>query len=219
MKNSNNSKILLEIELIKLMNIEEEKEINNKEVDSSSIMDNKEVTLKKKEVDEISIDSKKQVKNKELEELKKIRINNSLVSVSQKKRKEFIEKLELLKPLLMTPEYSKEVSLIFDGELKAISDLNIVFVYKKSLLADAFNLELITIQKIFKENFANDFKLIAVSADEWNEIKEDYNKNKKNYIFKEELKELSEIYKSGKEIRPKEANEIEDLFDDIIEYE
>jgi len=226
MKNSANNKILLEIELIKLMNTKEkEKEEKIKEfdeyVDAQITKEDKRIKELNKETVEAP-KSEKQKKessaNTKLEELKKARINNALVSVSQKARKEFAEKLEMLKELLMDPEQSKIVSLIFDGELKAISGENIVFVYKTALLAEAFNLELIALQKIFKDNLKEDYKLIAVSLDEWNDIKEEYNKKKNSYVLVEETLDLTELYKKENEIKAKEANEIEDLFDDIIEY-
>lgn len=222
MKNTSNSKILFEIEIIKLMELSEEdhdkpKEKKSKEVEKKDPIKLQEEVKTEEKKSIVKEEKKKDEENPKLAELKKVRINNSLVTVSQKTRKQFVEKLEELKILLMYPEHSKHVSLLFDGELKSISDRNIVFVYKTSLLADAFNMELVPLQKIFKEQFGEEYKLIALSVDEWDEIKDDYNKNKSSYKYQEENIDLKDIFKD-KLVEGKEANEIDHLFDGIIEY-
>ena len=222
MKNSSNNKILFEIEMIKLVNLDvEKKEIPL--VEESKVVEKQEAIVLQEKVKTEEKKSREKEEGKptgdkaKLADLKRIRINNSLVAVSQKARKEFVERLEDLKILLMYPEYSKHVSLLFDGELKSISDKNIIFVYKTSLLADAFNMEIVVFQKIFKEQFGEDYKLIALSKDEWDEIKEDYNKNKNAYKPIEENIDLKDIFKE-KLVEGKEANEIDHLFDGLIEY-
>ena len=128
-----------------------------------------EMKQKKKEID-VSSSLSEEARNC-LEEIKKVRINNALVSVSQKNRNLFKEKLEELKELLMNPDYSKLISLLFDGELKAISEKYMIFVYKTSLMAEAFNLEILSFEKIFSEYLHDEYHMIAVDEAEWEDRK------------------------------------------------
>ncbi len=237
MKNSSNNKILLEIELIKMITEEtnsvpiqeqvsvkqtpekiketptkEQEEVKEKSVEKSSTP--KEITPKK--IDFSSVLSEEAMQS--LNELKKIRINNSLVAVSQKNRNAFKEKLEDLKELLMDPDYSKLISLLFDGELKVISDKNMIFVYKTNLLAEAFNLELLSLEKVFLEKFKEQYRLIAVDEEEWNTIKTEYNKNKNNYQYQEETIDVPKIFATTSNNVAKK-NMIDELFDSFVEYE
>ncbi len=253
MQNSNNNKILLEIEFIKLMGNNYQEEVNDKtnkivvEMLKSNVSEEKEKKMKTEKQEEVnlvlpkdvelktteepkkedSINRKKELDLtntlseeavKELSELKRIRINNSLVSVSQKVRNQFKEKLEILKELLLDPDYSKLVSLLLDGELKVISDKNMIFVYKTSLMADAFNLELLALEKLFKEKLEDDYRLIAVDEQEWNTIKTEYNKNKKAYHYQEETIDIHKIFEK-ENTNVKKTNIIDELFDSIVEYE
>lgn len=226
MKNSNNNKLLLEIEIIKMMDEstpvskESLQDVSVKQVESKikevSKKDNEKEPVKEQKIDVSSILPEESKQN--LEKLKKIRINNALVSVSQKVKNQFKEKLEDLRELLLDPDYSKLISLLFDGELKSISNQNMIFVYKSALLADAFNLELPALEKIFLEQYQVPYKMIAVGEEEWDSIKNEFNKKKNQYIYQEELISLEEIFKSEEGFTP-QKNLIDKLFENIIEYE
>jgi DNA polymerase-3 subunit gamma/tau len=233
MRKGNNNKILFEIEMISLIGnkVETERETAKESSANTEVKIEKpekqktEIIKAEEKAEEPSkIEEEKPIKenpakvDERLLELKKIRINNSLVNVSQKTRKEFIGKLEDLKPLLMNPEYSKSLSLLFDGELKSISDKNLIFVYKTDLLSEAFNLDLLVLERVFKDAFNEAYRLIAVSEEEWKEIKEAYNKNKNSYEYQEETIDVAEIFKGSNKVQAVEANEIDCLFDEIVEY-
>ena len=230
MKNNSNNKILLEIEIIKLIGQDSEENAQKKPFSENKMVINTQTFVKdeksknQEKESSLLINSTKpfsSIINEQLIELKNVRINNALVSVSQKRKNEFKEKLEKLKPLLVNENYSKFVSLLFDGELKAISNENLIFVYKTKLLADAFNLELINFEKIFIETSNKKYYPIAVSEEEWDDIKTSYNKNKKQYIFKEELNPLEKIFQSQEKNKKNEEKktEIDDLFESFVEYE
>lgn len=242
MKNNNNNKILLEIEIIKILDTNFEKSVKIEQVNENKTVTNTQTDVKietskieEKVVEELPKEKNKPVEqpphdkkelseegNLKLEELKQIRINNALVSVSQKRKNEFKEELEELRVLLMDPSYSRFISLLFDGELKAISNENLIFVYKSKLLSDAFNLELINLEEVFMKVFNKKYYPIAVSEEEWNDIKEAYNKNKKNYFYKEESVTLTQIFANNENVvndNSVEKNEIDELFDTIVEYE
>lgn len=246
MKNSSNNKILLEIEIIKMVDesnttervVESEKTVSQAKTEikqnESKVeivkqvsepvelpimeeIDDKTVSKpKKKEIDTSSIlpDSVKE----QLEELKKIRVNNALVSVSQKNRNQFKERLEDLKELLMNPDYSKLISLLFDGELKAISDQYMIFVYKTSLMAEAFNLEILSYEKIFSEYLHGEYHMIAVDEVEWDTIKKEFNTKKNHYIYQEETIDIHKIFEE-ENVCVHKTNIIDELFENIVEYE
>ncbi len=246
MKNSSNNKILLEIEMIKMtddqtvISIAEknqaavsqpktENKPNASKVETVKpingpielpVMEEEEIKPiskpKKKEIDASSVlleESRAQ-----LEEIKKIRINNALVSVSQKNRNQFKERLEELKELLMNPDYSKLISLLFDGELKVISNQYMIFVYKTSLMAEAFNLEILSFEKIFADYLHGEYHMIAVDENEWDAIKKEFNAKKNQYVFQEETIDIHKVFEQ-ENICVHKTNIIDELFDNIVEYE
>lgn len=237
MKNNNNNKILLEIEIIKILDTIVEKNVKIEPQNENKMVTNTQTNVKVEVIpkeEKINIEEPKQIKpsavdkkelsdaaNSKLAELKQIRINNSLVAVSQKRKNEFKEELEELRILLMDPNYSRFISLLFDGELKAISNENLIFVYKTNLLSDAFNLELINLEEVFKKVFNKKYYPIAVSEEEWNDIKNAYNQNKKSYVYKDENVLLTQIFEKEEENNQQSIgqNEIDELFDTIVEYE
>ena len=211
MKKSNNVKTLFEIEVIRSINISNgetpiEVSTPKKEVNKPVIEVIEEVKEEpKKEIEPIVLDDS-------TKELVEIRINNSLVNVSNKKKEEFIEKIELLRPLLLDPNYSKYISLLFDGTIKSLSDKNFIVIYKTDLLANQFNANLLEIDKILARELNDNYKAVAISDKDWEIIKKSYNSKEKKYEYIEE-KIPTEIVEETNN-----KNDIEEAFDDIIEY-
>lgn len=235
-RNSNNGKILFEIELIKMIDTKSEVNIMENQLIENTVekatkvivQENKQVEAEKvpinlekgESANNIVLENIKSEETDQFKELKRIRVNNSLVAVSQKNRNQFKERMDILKSLLMDPEYSRIISLLFDGDFKAISNQNLIFVYKTGLLAEAFNMELPILEKVFYDHFEKQYSLIAVSVDEWSEIKVFYNKNKNSYKYIEENIDLGSIYDNITESKREESNNVIDqLFGNIVEYE
>ena len=220
-KNTNNIKLIFELSIIKILSLKQEKVIVQKNVIESEIPILEE---KKKIITQIKHEKKETTdKVKEnIENLKKIRINNTLSRFNKQEFITFKKNLDNIKELLMDPDYSSVVSLILDGELKAKGSQNLLFVYKLKNLEECFNLSLIDIEKVFKRVFNEELKPIAVSEEEWEPIKIEFNKHMKSktnaYEYKEEVISLIEIY----DIKDKEnistTNQIEDIFEDVIVY-
>ena len=219
-KNTNNVRLLFELSVIKMLELKKEKVIVNKVKDEIPILEEKkqikvETKIEKKE----ATDAVK----KDIEKLKQIRINNTLSKFDKKELVSFKSDLDRIKELLMDPDYSSVVSLILDGDLKAKGDRNLIFVYKIKNLEECFNLSLIKIEDSLKKVFGVEYKPIAVSMEEWDPIKIEFNKNMKSknniYEYKEEEKKLEEIYemKDEQEIK-QDKNEIENIFEDVIVY-
>ncbi len=227
MKTVNNSKLLLEIELIKNLTTTIEK--NNVDVQvkpaepikkmTTSItpkVDNypcAEVVKPAKIKEEFDYDEEK------LEKLKKIRINNSLHRFSQREREKVKEDLNKLNAYLSDSTYGKYVSLVKDGELKAVSDDYLMFMYKTELMAKSFNLELLKIEELLNVCLSASYKVIAIDLNDWNFIKNDYNQHKENYKYQKENISLADIFKIKNNCEKQKSNSIDDMFNDIIEYE
>ncbi len=226
MRNSNDSKLLLEIELIK--NIDSEysvsPETTEREEEPVKIKTEDKLLEKKKSntKSKVKKEEKTSVDEEKLEELKQIRINNALCKFSQRERERAKEELIQLNEFINDTLFSKNISLIEDGELKAVSDDYLMFIFNTDLLADTFNHKLIEIEDMLEKCLNKKYHPIAINMNDWNFIKEDYNKNKEKYQFKEENVTLDQIFNTSKKEKAQTnvwQNEIDEMFDDIIEYE
>jgi len=217
-KTTNNVKLIFELAVIRIIELDKEKLEKTVTQNEIPILEEKKKIEVKPNVEKKEVND--EVKNK-IQELKKIRINNTLSKFDKKELISFKNEIDKVKELLMNPDYSSKVSLVLDGELKAKGDNNLLFVYKIQNLEECFNLSLIEIEKIFKEVFGLQYKPIAVSENEWELIKAEFNKNLKEknnvYNYQEETISLDEIYEINKEDNINN-NEIEEIFEDIIVY-
>ena len=220
-KNTNNVKLIFELSIIKIIELKKEKIVIKKQVIEKDIPIFEE---KKKIVTETKIE-KKETNDKvkeNIENLKKIRINNTLSKFNKQEFVTFKKDLDNIKELLMDPDYSSVVSLILDGELKAKGGQNLLFVYKLKNLEECFNLSLIDIEKALKKVFNEELRPIAVSEDEWEPIKVEFNKHMKSktnaYEYKEEFMSLKDIYDITDKETTSNTNEIEEIFEDMIVY-
>ena len=211
MKKLNKTRILFEINIISLL---EKSEENKKIVVKESL--NKEENSKKenKIVKSEKYKLKENIDYDKLENLKKIRINNSLCKFNKKQLLEYKNKIEEFRIMLMNPDYSDYASLIFDGELKVYGDNYFMFVFDNDRTSKEFNEKIIKIDEMFKKVYLTDCKVISTNLEEWNVIKEEYNKKIKKYEFIEEPENLiTEIIKSNET-----TNEIEKEFEELIQY-
>lgn len=220
-KNTNNIKLVFELSVIKIIELKRQKSTVDSTITKQEIPILEE---KKKIVSETKIE-KKQISDsvkENIKELKKIRINNTLSKFNKQEFILFKKNIENIKEYLMDPEYSSIVSLILDGELKAKGDNNLLFVYKLKSLEECFNLSLIEIEKVLKKVFKEDLKPIAISSEEWNPIKIEFNKHIKEntnvYEYKEEKISLDQIYDLKEDEKQSVSNKIEDIFEDMIVY-
>ena len=154
----------------------------------------------------------KNLKNN-IEKIKQIRIDNTLAKFSKQEVRNITPSLELLNDLLLDPEYSHSASIILDGTLKAASDENLIFVFKTNRLSDLFNENLPILEETIEKNIKKKYNLIATNLDEWEIIKNDFNHKLRPFIYKEEQFKLEDIFKENDS-----KNNIESMFEDIIEY-
>ncbi len=209
MKKSNNPKLLFETVIIKILNNEND---NVKSIKVEKVIEqviptkNVEVKSKEKQLPELNNNIDYEFLNK----LENIRINNTLCNFDKKEFLEFKKKIEEIRVMLMNPKYSEITSLVLDGELKALGNNIIIFVYKNDRISKLFNEQIPEIEELFNEVYKNNYKVIATDISKWNTIKEEFNGKKKKYEYIEEP--------SLDNIKKKELNSIDSEFSDIIEY-
>lgn len=235
MKKANNARILFEMIVIELMNsssnlkpmIEPKKseyisEVNRKQVkvfkannvEVPQSIENNEESKEKVVLKELSNSEEKVELSENFNNLRKIRINNTLCNFNKKQLIEFKKKIEEVRNLLLDPDYSKYASMILDGELKAYGDKNIIFVYQNDRMASDYNYNVIEFDNTFKKAFNEEYKSIAVDIAEWDQIKKEFNNKEKTYEYIEEPSNLKKYLSKEK----KDANEIDNMFGKIVEY-
>ena len=213
-KMENNKKLLIELCLVKIYYLLGNNEKNNSFVENSVV--NNDILIKKNDITLTSniIDNIKKIKD--------IRINNTLAKFNKKDLIDFKNEVVKIKKLINIPEYSSIISLILDGELKARGENNLIFVYSSLSLEQLFNSELIKIEKIFKEVFNVNYKVIGVNAREWEIIKKEFNSNMKNkqnkYTYIEENFSVEDLLNISNKDEEFVKNDIDNMFADIVEY-
>ena len=233
MKNTSNSKLLFELAFIKIIsensnqNVEklaENPQKNNgkeKQIISLSKQSEKnEETQPKSEQkpnknqESTPKNQLKNIKNKEkIKELKKIRIDNTLAYFNKQEMRSIIQKLEKLNDLLLNPDYSHAASILLDGTLKAASDKYLIFIYKTDRLSNLFNENLLVLEETIAKILNKKYNLIATDINEWETIKNEFNKKLRSFVYKEEPYKLEDIFKNDEN-----TDNIQSMFEDIIEY-
>ena len=220
MKNTNNTKLMFELAFIQIIsekeNVEKPLEIIQKPFQVNEELKKSEIIKEPKKVKEQKKEEKTQPENtilkKQLEQIKKIRIDNTLAKFSKKTMLEIKQTLEeKLNEMILDPTYSKTSSMLLDGNLKAASEENLIFVYKTKRIADLFNENLIKLENTIEEALNKKYNLIATYIDEWDIIKDEFNNKKRTFNYKEEEFNIQEILKE-------EKDDIIAMFEDIIEY-
>lgn len=243
MKLSNNPKMILELLIIRLFDHlnetkpivkNEEKpleKVENVSPSNTQLENPKEEKTEIKQIPKIVISHNKNanhnqkyfpgkvLKKEKKEEFNKImmnRINNALAGFSRKELMEFKKKEELLHTYLLNPEYSKFVSMLFDGTLKALGNHVLIYVFPNERLSNLFNESILNIDAILKQALKEEYHAVATEVESWNQIKEEFNSKKKLYTYQEENVDMESFFEEQKE---ESTNALESLFGDIVEYQ
>ena len=152
-----------------------------------------------------------------IEKLKEIRINNTLARFNKRNLVIVKEKTDTFADYLLDDKYSKMASILVDGEVKAASDTNIVFVYKTSSFAYEFNKNIVSLQELVEKVTDINYKIIATDDISWEIIKKEFNNKTKTFDYIDEPKELEQkLIPSETSI---EIEEMNNIFGDIVVYE
>ena len=231
-KTTSNTKLMFELMFIELvenrenvdeliikstknLNKNQEKIVDVEETKKESLI-NQDKIIKIEKTRKKSKQPEKTEKDKKLEEfidyIKSIRIDNTLSKFNKKNMIEIKNKLDnKLNELLLNPDYSHATSMILDGELKAASQENLIFVYKTNRIANAFNENLIQLENTVEKALNKKYNLIAADMDEWEIIKDEFNNKKRSFTYKKEEFDIEQVLKT-------ESGDIISMFEDIIEY-
>lgn len=226
LKKSGDLKLLFEINIIKMLEKEnfvpsvnlkneENKEIIKKEPIENE-QKNKELECKKEIVSNTTIIKNINKKtNVEIEQFKKVRINNILSKFNKKKMLEVKEELSSIEEYLLDNKYARVASIILDGQLKAASDEGLIFVYKTDSLSNQFIENIVNIEELINVVFNNKYNVISTNLDEWEIIKNKFNKDKTQFKYIEDNYDLNLIIKN---VKKQIQDDMASIFGDIVEY-
>lgn len=211
LKKSGDLKLLFEINIIKMLEKENFVPLVNLKNE-----ENKELECKKEIVSNTTIIKNINKKtNVEIEQFKKVRINNILSKFNKKKMLEVKEELSSIEEYLLDNKYARAASIILDGQLKAASDEGLIFVYKTDSLSNQFIENIVNIEELINVVFNNKYNVISTNLDEWEIIKNKFNKDKTQFKYIEDNYDLNLIIKN---VKKQIQDDMASIFGDIVEY-
>ena len=194
LKKTTNQKVLVEIYLLK-----------------SSLIFNEKKIEKPVEIREVSQKNEIKIENKNNKE-NEIKINNSLYGADKALKNTFIIEYENIKEYLSNKEYNSVANLMQKATPEVVSEKNVLFSFKNNFEVVLFEKNISEIQKLMKQIFDKKYSIVAVTIEEWNDIKKEYINNIKNGIKYEYIEEAVQTEKSKKTTILE--NTVENLFGD-----
>lgn len=208
LKNSNDPKMLFDIYMVNICNSLSSKgnlsvkkedinnsqtvELKNKEViNISNIKENKEKLNINKYSDEDTINEKTvNTSNDTINgDLKSIRINNVLAEADKSILNNIVKSYDKIGDYVSNKVYNTLSILLLDGHVVVASTKYLLFAFESEEDVTLFDNNYKQIELFIKEVFEETYKVAAVTKKEWQRIKEDFIKNKKNqipYVFIDE---------------------------------
>lgn len=208
LKNSNDPKMLFDIYMVNICNSLSSKgnlsikkedinnsqtvELKNKEVNNiSNIKENKEKLDINKDSDEETINEKTvNTSNDTINgDLKSIRINNVLAEADKNILNNIVKSYDKIGDYVSNKVYNTLSILLLDGHVIVASTKYLLFAFESEEDVTLFDNNYKQIELFVKEVFEETYKVAAVTKKEWQRIKEDFIKNKKNqipYVFIDE---------------------------------
>lgn len=208
LKNSNDPKMLFDIYMVNICNSLSSK--GNLSVKKEDINNSQTVELKSKEVINISNikenkgkldinkDSDEETINEETVntsndtingDLKSIRINNVLAEADKSILNNIVKSYDRIGDYVSNKVYNTLSILLLDGHVVVASTKYLLFAFESEEDVTLFDNNYKQIELFIKEVFEETYKVAAVTKKEWQRIKEDFIKNKKNqipYVFIDE---------------------------------
>lgn len=208
LKNSNDPKMLFDIYMVNICNSLSSKgnlsvkkedinnsqtvELKNKEVNNiSNIKENKEKLDINKDSDEDTINEETVNTSNDIinGDLKNIRINNVLAEADKKILNNIVKLYDRIGDYVSNKVYNTLSILLLDGHVVVASTKYLLFAFESEEDVTLFDNNYKQIELFIKEVFEETYKVAAVTKKEWQRIKEDFIKNKKNqipYVFIDE---------------------------------
>ena len=193
-----------------LQNVEMENEnINNEktlEFDENNNIENENSC---EEYDKLSIEEL-------ISRLQKIRIDNTLSKFNKQILLSFKDKMNDFKKYSSSVNYSFAADLILDGQLKAISNEYVVFMYSSQLTTDIFNRKLDLVEELISKVFSHKLKAISIDEENWNIIKKEFNEKTREFSYNTEDESIS---KCLLEKVNNEKKDLDELYGSLVQYE
>lgn len=208
LKNSNDPKMLFDIYMVNICNSLSSKghlsvkkedinnsqtvELKNKVVNNiSNIKENKEKLDINKDSDEKTINEETVNTSNDIinGDLKSIRINNVLAEADKKILNNIVKSYDKIGDYVSNKVYNTLSILLLDGHVVVASTKYLLFAFESEEDVTLFDNNYKQIELFIKEVFEETYKVAAVTKKEWQRIKEDFIKNKKNqipYVFIDE---------------------------------
>ena len=208
LKNSNDPKMLFDIYMVNICNSLSSKgnlsvkkedinnsqtvELKNKEViNISNIKENKEKLDINKDSDEDTITEETVNTSNDIinGDLKSIRINNVLAEADKKILNNIVKSYDKIGDYVSNKVYNTLSILLLDGHVVVASTKYLLFAFESEEDVTLFDNNYKQIELFIKEVFEETYKVAAVTKKEWQRIKDDFIKNKKNqipYVFIDE---------------------------------
>lgn len=208
LKNSNDPKMLFDIYMVNICNSLSSKgnlsvkkedinnsqtvELKNKGVNNiSNIIENKEKLDINKDSDKETINEKTvNTSNDTINgDLKNIRINNVLAEADKSILNNIVKSYDKIGDYVSNKIYNTLSILLLDGHVVVASTKYLLFAFESEEDVTLFDNNYKQIELFIKEVFEETYKVAAVTKKEWQRIKEDFIKNKKNqipYVFIDE---------------------------------
>lgn len=208
LKNSNDPKMLFDIYMVNICNSLSSKgnlsvkkedinnsqtvELKNKEVNNiSNIKENKEKLDINKDSDEKTINEETVNSSNDIinGDLKSIRINNVLAEADKSILNNIVNSYDKIGDYVSNKVYNTLSILLLDGHVVVASTKYLLFAFESEEDVTLFDNNYKQIELFIKEVFEETYKVAAVTKKEWQRIKEDFIKNKKNqipYVFIDE---------------------------------
>ena len=219
LKHSNDQKLLFEIYILSFLNTVEVIDNNvDSNINSSEITSVNNITSSTKQynlVEEKSIaksNSNDVNSNKDdVFQIKDVRINNVLAEADKNVLNNLILNFSEINNYISNKKYNSVAVLLLDSKIVCASNKYLLFTFADKSTLDIFYQNLKLLELLIIEVFKYPYKLVAVSNDEWKNIKQEYINKKKNgekYIF---------IDENDVKLDKKEKNDdVEDLALDIF---
>ena len=193
-----------------LQNVEMEKEnINNEKILEFDENNNIENENSCEEYDKLSIEEL-------ISRLQKIRIDNTLSKFNKQILLSFKDKMNDFKKYSSSVNYSFAADLILDGQLKAISNEYVVFMYSSQLTTDIFNRKLDLVEELISKVFSHKLKAISIDEENWNIIKKEFNEKTREFSYNTEDESIS---KCLLEKVNNEKKDLDELYGSLVQYE
>ena len=223
--------LLLEVALIRLVDLEKNKESDLENLEKTNVKESKKNVKTEKNTsnellknDIIKGDSSSKLSSEDLEYieyLKEIMVNNAFVSANKSLLNKFKEKWAFVFEYLTNDKYENIVGLLKDVNIVVAGRENLIFQSKFSSIATSLNNQSELLSELLNEIYGVNYKVIVLSNDEWDYEKKKYIDNLNNkYVYK--MKE--EKNKAQNNVKNEESSSlgVNDLVNilgaEVIEY-